>query len=39
MQMHLLELVENGSITRETAIEKTGNPDLFKEIDEGIGGR
>ncbi len=37
MQMHLMELVDRNLITRETAIEKTGNPDLFKELDEGIG--
>lgn len=36
MQMHLMELVDRNLITRETAIEKTGNPDLFKELDEGI---
>ncbi len=35
MSMHLVELVEDGKITRETAIEKSGNPDLFKEMDEG----
>lgn len=36
MQMHLMELVDKNMITRETAIEKTGNPDLFKELDEGM---
>lgn len=36
MQAHLMELVDNNLITRETAIEKSGNPDLFKELDEGI---
>lgn len=39
MEMGLVDLVEKGQITRETAIEKTGNPDLFKEQDEGIGGK
>ncbi|MCB0352945.1 MAG: type IV pilus twitching motility protein PilT [Bdellovibrionales bacterium] len=34
MEMHLLELVDRNLITRETAIEKTGNPRLFKEMDE-----
>jgi len=34
MTMHLLELVERNLITRETAIEKSGNPHLFKEMDE-----
>ncbi|RMG43175.1 MAG: type IV pilus twitching motility protein PilT [Candidatus Dadabacteria bacterium] len=36
MQMALLDLYEQGLITRETAIEKSGNPGLFKEIEEGI---
>ncbi|MCB0334095.1 MAG: PilT/PilU family type 4a pilus ATPase, partial [Bdellovibrionales bacterium] len=39
MQMHIMELVDRNLITRETAIEKTGNPNLFKELDEGIAGR
>ena len=34
MEMHLRELVDRRLITRETAIEKTGNIDMFKEIDE-----
>ena len=34
MSMHLLELVDRNMITRETAIEKSGNPHLFKEMDE-----
>ncbi|MCO6430778.1 MAG: type IV pilus twitching motility protein PilT [Deltaproteobacteria bacterium] len=38
MEMHLRELVDRNLITRETAIEKTGNPDMFKEMDEGIAG-
>ncbi|NMC63181.1 MAG: type IV pilus twitching motility protein PilT [SAR324 cluster bacterium] len=37
LEMHLIELVDRGLITRETAIEKTGNPDMFKELDEGKG--
>lgn len=38
MDMHLMELVDQNLITRETAVEKSGNPDLFKEMDEGIAG-
>lgn len=34
LNMHLLELVTEGKITRETAIEKSGDPHLFREIDE-----
>ncbi len=34
LEMHLKELVGNNVISREAAIEKTGNPDMFKEIDE-----
>lgn len=33
MEAHLMELADTNQITRETAIEKSGNPDLFKEID------
>jgi twitching motility protein PilT len=33
LEMHLRELVDRGLITRELAIEKTGNPDMFKEQD------
>jgi twitching motility protein PilT len=36
MEMALMELVDRNFITRETAIEKTGNPDMFKEIDDGL---
>ncbi len=36
MEMHLKELVDRNLITRETAIEKTGNADLFKELDESM---
>ncbi len=36
MEMHLKELVDRNQITRETAIEKSGNPDLFKEMDEAL---
>lgn len=39
MEMHLRELVERNLITREAAIEKTGNPDMFKESDLAAGGR
>ncbi|MCB0336048.1 MAG: Flp pilus assembly complex ATPase component TadA, partial [Bdellovibrionales bacterium] len=31
LEAALLELVANGSITRETAIEKSGNPNIFSE--------
>jgi twitching motility protein PilT len=34
MEMHLRELVDKNIISRETAIEKTGIADMFKEIDE-----
>ncbi len=34
LEMHLIELVDRGLISREVAIEKTGNPDMFKELDE-----
>lgn len=33
-EMHLRELVSKNLISRETAIEKTGNADMFKEMDE-----
>lgn len=36
MEMHLLELVDDGLITRETAIEKLGKPNLFKERDSAL---
>ena len=39
LEMHLLELVSKGLISRETAIEKTSNPNLFKEWDEGVSGK
>ena len=42
MEMHLRELVDRRLISRETAIEKTGNADMFKEMDEAAavsGGR
>jgi twitching motility protein PilT len=38
MEMHLMELFEKGLIDRDTAIEKSGNADLFKEFDQQ-GGR
>ena len=34
LEMHLRELVSKNIISRETAIEKTGNADMFKELDE-----
>jgi twitching motility protein PilT len=33
LEMHLRELVDRNLISRETAIEKTGLPDMFKELD------
>ncbi len=39
MEMHLQELVDRNLITRETAIEKSGNADLFKEQDLGVAGQ
>lgn len=36
LEMHLRELVDKGQITRETAIEKTGNQDMFKEQDSAL---
>ena len=37
LEMHLKELVSKGVISRETAIEKTGQPEMFKEQDEAAG--
>jgi len=34
LEMHLRELVDRNLISRETAIEKTGNVEMFKEIDQ-----
>jgi twitching motility protein PilT len=34
MEMHLMELYEKGLIDRDTAIEKSGNADFFKEVDQ-----
>ncbi len=34
MDMAIAELLEQGKITRETAIEKAATPDLFKEEDD-----
>lgn len=39
LEMHLRELVDRGLITREVAIEKTGNLDMFKEQDEAKKGK
>lgn len=39
MEMHLRELVDRKLISRETAIEKTGNADMFKELDQANGPR
>lgn len=38
LETHILKLFEQGIISRDTAIEKSGNPGLFKEYDEGVGG-
>jgi Tfp pilus assembly pilus retraction ATPase PilT len=32
MEMHMLELVESNMISKETAIEKTGNQNMFDEV-------
>lgn len=37
LETHLKQLFERGLIDRETAIEKSGNADLFKEQDESLG--
>jgi twitching motility protein PilT len=37
LEMHLRDLVGRGLITKETAIEKTGNPDMFKELEAATG--
>lgn len=34
MDMHLVELAQRNLITKETAIEKSGKADLFKELEE-----
>jgi twitching motility protein PilT len=34
LEMNLMDLADRKIISRETAIEKCGNPDLFKEIDQ-----
>lgn len=34
LEMHLRELVDRNLITRESAIEKTGHPEMFKELDQ-----
>ena len=36
MEMHLKELVDRKLITKDTAIEKSGNPNLFAEEEGGI---
>jgi Tfp pilus assembly ATPase PilU len=36
LEMHLMQLFEQGLVSRETIIEKTGNADFFKERDKGI---
>ena len=37
LEMHLHDLVDRNLITREAAIEKSGNPDMFKEFDQAGG--
>ncbi len=37
MEMHLRELVDRRIISRETAIEKTGNKEMFQELDQAQG--
>jgi twitching motility protein PilT len=36
LEMHLRELVDRNLITKETAIEKTGNADMFKEQEQAL---
>lgn len=36
LEMHLRELVDRGQITKDTAIEKTGNADMFKEQEQAM---
>ena len=36
LRANLMELFQQGLITRETVIEKSGDADFFKEMDEGI---
>ncbi|MFM1847898.1 MAG: Twitching mobility protein PilT [Pseudomonadota bacterium] len=36
LEMHLHDLAVRGLISRETAIEKSGNPEMFKEVDQSI---
>lgn len=39
LSMHLMDLVNQNLITRETAIEKSNDPKLFKEADEALADR
>lgn len=39
LEMHLRELVARGQITKETAIEKTGKPEMFAEQDQAAQSR
>jgi twitching motility protein PilT len=39
LEMHLRDLVDAGLITKETAIEKTGRPDMFQEQEAASGQR
>lgn len=36
LDMHLIDLCERGLITKQTAIEKSGNPNIFNEREEGL---
>ncbi|MCB0339627.1 MAG: type IV pilus twitching motility protein PilT [Bdellovibrionales bacterium] len=36
LDMHLLDLVARGLVEKNEALEKSGNKELFKEIDEGV---
>jgi len=35
MEQALMDLANEGKITRETAIEKSGNPGLFDQLESG----
>jgi twitching motility protein PilT len=39
LEMHLRELVARGQITKETAIEKTGKPEMFAEQEQAANSR
>jgi twitching motility protein PilT len=38
LEMHLKDLVQRNIISKETAIEKTGDENMFKELEQGVAG-